>query len=176
MDKQKVTFSPRYWVFLLIFLSIVSTGFATLASARELNLYDLDRAYDADVKRGYGPTRLKSTVRNRCKSCKKKEADAISVYLARVLKQKSLASYETKIESIIFADSKFVNGCWQKANKKGLEIFFTIDESGSATDFAWFPKGRVGKCIKRHISKIEFPGLDKPHHAWLGGSGGTPAQ
>lgn len=176
MDKQKVTYFPRYWVFFLIFLSIVSTGFATLASARELNLYDLDRAHDDGVQRSYGATRLKSTVRNRCKSCEQKETDSISEYLGRVLKQNSSASYESKIESIIFADSKFVNGCWQKANKKGLEMFFTIDESGSAVDFAWFPKSRVGKCIKRHISKIEFPGLEKPHHAWLGASGGTPTQ
>lgn len=173
MDKQKVTYFPRYWVFFLIFLSVVSAGIGTLASARELNQYDLERASGVNVQRIYRATRLKPIERKRCKSCGQKEADAISEYLGRVLKEKGSASYKSEIESIIFADSKFVNGCWQKANKKGLEIFFTIDESGSANDFAWFPKHRVGKCIKRHISKIEFPGIDKPHHAWLVASDGT---
>ena len=172
MDKQKVTYFPRYWVFFLIFLLIVSTGFATLANARLLNQYDLDRAYGG-VERGYSAARLKKTERKRCKSCGQKEADAISKYMGRVLKDKDSASYDSEIESIILADSKFVNGCWKKANKKGLDIFFTIDESGTASDFAWFPKHRAGKCIKRHISKIEFPNLDKPHHAWLVASGGT---
>ena len=171
MDKQKVTYFPRYWVFFLIFLLIVSTGFATLANAR-LNQYDLDRAYGG-VERHYTPERLIKTERKRCKSCGQKEADAISKYMGRVLKDKDSASFDSEIESIILADSKFVNGCWKKANKKGLDIFFTIDESGTASDFAWFPKHRAGKCIKRHISKIEFPDLDKPHHAWLVASGGT---
>lgn len=123
MDKQKVTYFSRYWVFLLIFVLIVSTGFTTLVSAREFNQYDLDQAYGTGVERSYGATRLKATERKRCKSCEQKEADVISEYLDRVLKEKGSVSYDSKIESIIFADSKFVNGCWKKANKKRLEIF-----------------------------------------------------
>lgn len=173
MDKQKITYFSRYWVFSLFFLSLVSAGFTTLANAQGLDHFGLDRTYGDTVQRSYAPTRLKGVERKGCKSCEQKEAEAISKYLGRVLKEEGSASYDSKIESIIFADSKFVNGCWKKANKKGLEIFFTIDESGSASDFAWFPKHGVGKCIKRHISKIEFPDIDKPHYAWLVASGLT---
>lgn len=173
MDRQKVRHSSRYWVFVVIFLSIAHGGFATLANAQGWNLSDLDQAYGVGVQRSYGSTRVKKTDRMRCKSCEQKEAEAISEYLDRTLKEKGSASYKREIESIIFADSKFVNGCWKKANKKRLEVFFTIDESGLASDFAWFPKHKVGKCIERHISKIEFPNLNKPHHAWLVASGNT---
>jgi len=46
---------------------------------------------------------------------------------------------------MIFTNARFVNRCWKNANEKGLEFFFTVSESGEASDFAWFPKYRAGK-------------------------------
>lgn len=164
MDKQKVTHVPIYLAILLLCLSIFNTWVVPLASAQQLDMRHLDQSYKVERSRG---SRLKEIEYKRCKFCKEKEDIAKFEYLERALTEPGSTSYQNKIESMIFTDTKFINGCWKNADDKGIEIFFTIGESGEASDFAWFPKHRAGKCIKQHISKIEFPGLDKPHHAWL---------
>ncbi len=170
MNKRRATLVSSHLVVVLLSLSIFNTWLVASASAQSLNLRHLDQAYK--VERGRG-SRLKDVEDRRCKSCEEKEADAKFEYLERVLTEQGSSSYQNQIESMIFTDAKFVKGCWKNANDKGIEIFFTVDETGEANDFAWFPKLRAGKCIKRHIAKIEFPGTDKPHHAWLVASGAT---
>lgn len=163
MDKQKETVFPRYRVMVLL-LPIFSAWFLTSAQAQDLGLHHLQQSFNLNSSRG---SRIKAVENRRCKSCEEKEANAKFEYLDRVLSEQGSASYQKEVESMIFTDEKFINGCWKKANKKGIEFFFTIDNSGEANDFAWFPKHRVGKCLKRHISKIEFPTIEKPHHARL---------
>ena len=164
MDKQKVTRLPRQLVLPLLLVSIFNPWLVETTSAQQLDVRHLEQSYNVKTNRG---SRIKEPEHRRCKPCEEKETKAKLEYLERVLTEQGSANYQNEIEAIIFTDKKFVNGCWKKANKKGMEIFFTINNSGIVNDFAWFPKYRAGKCIERHISKIEFPDPGKPHHAWL---------
>ena len=164
MDKQKVKNAPSQIVIPLLYLLIYSFGAVTTANAQEYDRWRLEKL--PNVERGTG-SRLAPVRDRECRYCKDNEANIKIKYLKRVLSEKGSTSYQKEIESMIFTNSEVVNSCWKNANGKGLEFFFTVNESGQARDFAWFPKHKVGKCVKRHISKIEFPSLDKPHHAWL---------
>lgn len=164
MDKQNTKLTASRFLISAFILSLFQIGLMATTSAQQIKLRHLDEAYNVERSRG---SRLKEIEYRRCKGCEEKESKAKLKYLERVLSEEGSASYQSEIESLIFTDSKFANGCWKKANKKGMEIFFTIDKSGSAGDFAWFPKNKAGKCVKKHISKIEFPDIEKPHHAWL---------
>ena len=103
----------------------------------------------------------------RCRNCSAKAANEKSEYLKRVVTQHSSNEYQALVESHILSDPKFLNGCWKDASDKGMEFFFTVSETGVASDFAWFPKGQAGKCIKRHILDIAFPEPQSQHHAWI---------
>jgi len=164
MYKPKVTHIPSLVLVLSLCLIGPNHWLMTAANAQQLDRWQLDRSYK--IERGPG-SRLPPVSQRNCRYCQEKERDTKFEYLKRVLTEQGSSSYQNKIESMIFTDAKFVNGCWKNAYDKGIEIFFTINESGEASDFAWFPKHKAGKCIKRYISKIEFPGIEKPHHAWI---------
>jgi len=148
----------------LLFLLIYNPWVVTAANAQGQDRFKLDQRYKITYTLA---SRLKPVEARTCNYCEENRTKAKLKYLERVLADEASTSYQKEIESMIFTNAEFVNGCWKKANTKGMEFFFTVSESGEASDFAWFPKNRAGKCIKRHISKIEFPGIDKPHHAWL---------
>ena len=164
MDKQNLISALSQKGIALLCLLIFSSWLMPPANAQEVE----DLLFNAERSSG---SRIKDANDTRCKKCEENEANAKLEYLERVLSSEASNSYQKKIESMIFSNEKFVNGCWKNANDKGVEIFFTVSESGQASDFAFFPKHRVRKCIRRHISKIEFPSIDKPHHAWLVASG-----
>ena len=150
--------------FFILGLYVSSLLVITSVEAQVIQLDRLDRNYK--VTRSDG-TRIGQLKNKSCRNCSARETNEKSVYLKRVMTDHSSNAYQRAIELQIFADQKFVNGCWSKAIDKGMEFFFTVDETGSAVDFAWFPKERAGKCIKRHIADIAFPQQQKPHHSWL---------
>jgi len=170
MGKQKFAYAPSQLVILLLCISIFNPWITSAADAQQVDVRRLDQYYKVERSNG---TRLDKIKNRRCKSCEEEEANAKSEYLQRAISGGSSVTYQREIESLIFADSKFVNRCWKNAIDNGMEFFFTVEESGVASDFAWFPKQSAGRCIKKHISKIEFPTLDKPHHSWLVVSGIT---
>ena len=168
MDKQIATRVLSSKVMPLLCLLIFSPYVSTTTNAQEVDRWQLQKQHQ--LGRSIG-SRL-TPVRNRnCKYCEEKEVTAKLEYQARVLSGEDSIEYQKEIESMIFTNDKFVNGCWKNANAKGVEVFFTVSESGKASDFAFFPKNKVRRCIKRHIAKIEFPSIDEPHHAWLVTSG-----
>lgn len=149
---------------LLLGLMLCSPMITTTSDAQTVQLERPDRNYK--VKRSDG-TRIEKLRNKKCRNCSARDTNEKSEYLKRVMTEHSSNSYQRVVETQIFADAKFVNGCWKNALDKGMEFFFTVSEIGVPSDFAWFPKERAGKCIKRHISSIEFPKLEKPHHSWL---------
>ena len=168
MGNLKVTHVLSQVAILLLCALGFNPWIITAANAQGLDKWQLERSYKVEPGSG---SRLKTLGARECKSCAEKELKVKFEYLKRALSGESSSNYQKEIESIIFANAKFVNGCWKNAYDKGMEIFFTVSESGKASDFAWFPKHKAGKCIKQHVSKIEFPGVDKPYHAWLVVSG-----
>lgn len=150
---------------LFIGLILCSPLATTYVEAQTVGLVDRpDRNYT--VTRS-GGTRIKTLRNSRCSNCSIRDTNQKSEYLKRVMTEHSTNKYQTQLETQIFADTKFVNGCWKNAIDRGMEFFFTVSETGVASDFAWFPKEQAGKCIKRHIASIAFPLLQKPHHSWL---------
>ena len=164
MVEQKTTRAQKLIAILLLCLLGLNISFIKESNASQLDFEQLNQ--NNKVQRGSG-SRLESPEHRRNKSYEEKDLDKKFEYLKRVLSGERSSTYQTEIESMILSDNKFVKRCWKKANNNGVEVFFTINESGNVTDLAWFPKHRAGKCIKRHISKIEFPEIEKPYHAWL---------
>ena len=164
MHYVKFTKAPRKRSCLLLGLILCIPLAVKTAAAQTVQLEQLDRNYK--VVRSDG-TRIKKLRNTNCSNCSASVTNEKSEYLSRVISGNSSREYERVVESHVFADTKFVNGCWKDAIDKGMEFFFTISETGVASDFAWFPKHGTGKCIKRHIAAIEFPEPEKPHHSWL---------
>ena len=164
MQLAEFTYISNRKTILLLGLLLCSPMAVTTVEAHTIQLDRLDRNYT--VKRSDG-SRLDQLRNTKCRNCSEKVAHEKSKYLKRVVTQHSSNEYQKAVESLIFADTKFVNGCWKNAIDKGMEFFFTVSETGATTDFAWFPKEHAGKCIKRHISSIEFPQPTKPHHSWI---------
>lgn len=118
-------------------------------------------------RRAYG-TRIDRSKMDSCnKACQEKAGLAKISYLTRAVTADSSVDYQKQLESKILADQQFVSKCWEKAAQKGIDFFFTVTETGKASDIAWFPRERSVKCIQRHVKGLEFPQPDKPHHAWL---------
>ena len=163
MRKIDFTFTSNRKLLLLLGLLFCSPWATSTVKAQTVNL-PLDRNYKIERSDG---TRLKQLSNNKCRNCSAKLTAEKLQYLTRVITENPSNEYQRAIELQIFADAKFVNGCWKKAIDKGMEFFFTVSETGVPSDFAWFPKERAGKCIKRHIASIEFPELNKPHHSWI---------
>ncbi|MFT5610883.1 MAG: hypothetical protein ACI9WC_003240 [Arenicella sp.] len=149
---------------LLLGLALCSPMAITSVKAQAIHFERLDQNFK--IKRSNG-SRIEKLKNLNCNNCSADATNEKSEYLKRVMTEHASNEYQRTVESQIFADTKFVNGCWKEAIDKGMQFFFTVAETGIATDFAWFPKERAGKCIKRHISTIGFPQLKKPHHSWL---------
>jgi hypothetical protein len=164
MQFAEFTYASSLKAIFLLGLLLCSPMTVTTAEAQTVQLERLDRNHD--VKRSNG-TRTEKLRNLNCRNCSVEATNEKAEYLKRVVTEHSSNEYQRAVEAQIFADTKFVNGCWKNALDKGMEFFFTVAETGVATDFAWFPKEHAGKCIERHISSIGFPQLNKPHHSWL---------
>ncbi|MFT5136103.1 MAG: hypothetical protein ACI9XU_000491 [Arenicella sp.] len=164
MHFAKFTYVSELKVILLLGLAICSPMAITSVEAQTIQLKRLGQNFK--IKRSNG-SRIEKLKNLNCNNCSAEATNEKSEYLKRVMTEHASNEYQRTVESQIFADTEFVNGCWKDAIDKGMEFFFTVAETGVATDFAWFPKERAGKCIKRHISTIGFPQLEKPHHSWL---------
>lgn len=119
------------------------------------------------VNKKLWPGRLGDQRELRCKACEERERETRFDYLSRAIASKGSAEYQNTVTSLILADEKFVKQCWARLSKREIEIFFTINEQGKAEDFAWFPNKTYGKCLSKHVTKIDFPKPEKAHYSWM---------
>lgn len=112
-------------------------------------------------------SRIDRSKLDKCEGCERDWAPERFEYLSRIANTESSKQFQKLLEQKIFADEKFTTKCWNPATEKQIDFFFTVSPDGKAKDFAWFPKDRAAKCIKRHISKLELPQPEQPHHSWL---------
>lgn len=167
-----MTFRTNYSYFGIALLAVFSLLSCTIANASNHDLIrsgELMRQLDREnkVKTSRGASRLKDRQDLRCKSCEERERQARFEYLSRAIAAQSSSEYQKRVKKIILADEKFVKNCWSRLSKREIEVFFTINEDGKAEDFAWFPKKTYGKCLSKHVTKIEFPKPEKAHYSWM---------
>jgi len=100
-------------------------------------------------------------------------ADDIESYMSRTRKNDS--SYERQSQSIVLKDKEFKSKCWPKLAPQSIEVFYTINVHGKASDIITFHKDVDISCLKRKMESLTFPRpLFKFYGWWLvwDGAGG----
>ena len=153
---------------ILMLISVI--GVSTVAASNDgMSSGSLMQSLERDnkVKKSFYPSRLDKQKERRCKSCEERERDTRFEYLSRVIAENSSSEYQKQVKRLVLADEKFVRNCWSRLSKRETEVFFTINEDGRAEDVAWFPKRTFGKCLSKHVTKIEFPKPPRTHYSWI---------
>ena len=75
-------------------------------------------------------------------------------------------TYENQTQSIVVKDKEFLVNCYRKLAPLSIEVFYTINIYGKASDIVTFKKDIDISCLKKRMESITFPRPLKTFHGW----------